>query len=608
MKTRIAPLVSDCITALKQEDFRAYIQGMDQLGEALYHAYQQQHPDAKPHLRKADRKALRAWLQKTMEKEGCPQYPLTPEQALAYCAFEEVWLDEYLKKPVSMTGHLVSKRHLSPKTHLKKSTRHHIRLGMLCIANSTTPPQTIATIHKEHIAHLDQAAHEAILYYYQKIHHRLIVAGRILSFAVSLASALTISVAVGLFFASPLGLGMAVGIVTASLAFVIAFAVYWGSTHQFIPDLLIDMFGKDRLLEGWTHYRDDETGEKKELSWVGKGLLGCSMLLSTLLSVGIGIMTFSLTAYFAQWPLFTFLMVGTATCGFPPLGIALAVVAALGSFTYFMDPLAKLLHVKNIKRAIKGLFRDVLWAFDVQNKSPMRLKLEKALAFTLVGLFSALTLLCVIILQINYAQSLALWMQTVGAVSSTVAIGIADGLAMIGVLIGKLPYAVRTITDCVLYLFPNKNKKTKDKKTTSSTSAKQEDAASKEDAMQPETSEQSALLSPTPIPTSSSPNPYFEDCARHARRQYLTALATLPEAGLPFVPATASAAPPPASPISSSPDAPLLSPLPSPPLTRYGRLFVLPAITAPQQAPSPSTPGGPTSGGFEPQPAAAARL
>jgi hypothetical protein len=374
----------------------------------------------------------------------------------------------------------------------------------------------------------------AHLYYYQKIHHRLIVAGKILSFGVSLASALTISVAVGLFFASPLGLGMAVGIVTASLAFVIAFAVYWGSTQQFIPDLLVDMFGKDRLLEGWTHYRDDETGEKKELSWVRQGLLGFSIFLSTLLSVGIGIMTFSLTAYFAQWPLFTFLMVGTAACGFPPLGIALAVVAALGSFTYFMDPLVKLLHIKNIKRAIKGLFRDALWAFDVQNKSPMRLKLEKALAFTLVGLFSALTLLCLIILQINYAKSLALWMQTVWAVSSTVAIGIADGLAMIGLLIGKLPYALHTITDWVLYLFPNKypekdkNKKAADDKIASPALTKQEHATPQQEAAQSEIKQEtpSAMLSPIPVPTSSSPNPYFEALARHAR---LTALANLPE-------------------------------------------------------------------------------
>src|SRR3990167_3072451 len=105
------------IAALNQTDYKTTIHQFYQLGNTLHHHYTDTHPvDC---------------CKTSVDNEFRETEPtLTLDDPIPYCVFEEAWIDDYLRNPIFIDGKSSYRRYLSPKTHLQKTVRHRIHLGM----------------------------------------------------------------------------------------------------------------------------------------------------------------------------------------------------------------------------------------------------------------------------------------------------------------------------------------------------------------------------------------------------------------------------------------------------------------------------------------------
>ena len=435
--------IKNAIDQLERQDFVTYIKLLDILGNQVFRYHHSQFPNCQPRSSKNDKKAFIQWATETYQ----PMYELS--NPLAFCAFEEAWVDDYLREPISVDHKTLYRRYLSPKAHLNRSTRQNINLAMRIIAQSIRCKKRPRFISPEDAIHYDKQATNAIKNYQIKKHRILNYIGLGLAMIITFVFSITMTAAVVSFIAFwPLPWVAVIG----SVFFVGSCIFYWFGARNLVPRTLINLFGRDRLFEGWTYYHDEETGEKKQLSLKRKIALGFLGVLSTILSIATGIMTYSFIIHLGQLTLFTVLIAGGAlSCALPPVGISIAIAIGIGYFIYFMYPLVNALQSKHAIHAFKKPFQDAMWIFDSRNphntgKSLLRLHTEKAIAFTLVGILSVLTFVGLLILQIQYGSALALWMYRILAISSTIAIGITDAISTIAAFIGQLPYTLKFFT------------------------------------------------------------------------------------------------------------------------------------------------------------------
>ena len=429
-------MIRDLTHAFSKADYAAAIWRLHELGKRF-----ESHPEA---------------LDVVLQHEG-----LTLNNPLPYCIFEEAWIDGYLRQPIFIDGKKTYRRYLSPKAHLNKSTRHRINLGMRVFASLVkkntrpiTPNRYMATL-------LDQKACRAIARYGTTKQRLLTFLGKSFGIITSLVFSLTIAATTALLIAAwplPWVMLISIGVFIATALF------YWSSNRKMFPRMLRDVFGKDKWLEGWTHYRDPETGQKKQLTKTRKILLGCAVGFAVCLSVATALVTYSFIAQLGQITLFSFLAAGTIGASLlPPVGIAIATVLCVGCFIYFMQPLVNMLQSKNFAALLLKPFKDAAFIFDPhnvinKNRSSTRLKAEKIIVFSLLGLFAAVILFGLIAFHLQQAAALTKWLDKWLALSTAVAIYIANTISTCAVLIGQLPYLLKTLTGFMMQIVPHLKK------------------------------------------------------------------------------------------------------------------------------------------------------
>lgn len=431
------------IKALEKENFSAYIHCLDDLGSFLNILYSHKNPEHHAAANKAIKLHQTNWLESYVK----PAYDLS--DSLAYCAFEEAWIDDYLRIPVPVHGY---RRYLSPKAKLNRSTRKNINVGMRAIALSINKNVKPTKDHDK-AKQLDKQACNAILSYKTRKQKILEHTGTVLAIIMSIVCSITTTAAVAITLAAwPIALA---GIITF-VVFAATLAINWLSFRGIVPRMLHDMFGKDKLFEGWREYRDEDTGQKKQLSLPRKIILGLSTAGAALISITTGAVTYGFIIGLGKLALFSFLAAGTigAAC-LPPVGIAIATIFCIASLVLIMKPILNMIKSKNIKNMFKKPFLDAAAIFDPNNKknvgkSALRLKVEKGISFAILGVLSAFALTGLVILQVQDGAALARFLSTSTAISSTIAVGIANAISAVTVLIGQLPYTLRSLSNALI--------------------------------------------------------------------------------------------------------------------------------------------------------------
>lgn len=424
-------LLKAALRTLARGNFAAYIAYLDQIGQVI-----------RMRTRRLSKTQTISWLTRYIK----PSYTL--DDPWYFCAFEEAWIDEHLKSAVILNGEETYRRYLSPKEQLNQSTRQSINLGMralaLAIKNKPIPRKT----HQLRLALLDQKACQAIASYKTNKQRMLDYTGGILAIVMSIVCSLITASAVALTLTAwPIG---AAAIITV-IVFSTMLAVNWISLKGIVPRMLNQVFGKDTLFRGWTHYRDEKTGKKHQLSFKKRIALTIAGVSAGLVSAAMGVINYGYIVSFGKLALFSFLTAGIlSSVLLPPLGVFVALVFCVSSFVFMMKPVINILQARNIKQIIKRPFSDIAFIFDPNNKrnagkSALRIKVEKGITYSILGLLSGVVLFGLIVLQVQDGAALARFFNASMAISSAIAVGIAYTLSMTAVLIGQLPYAMRAI-------------------------------------------------------------------------------------------------------------------------------------------------------------------
>ncbi|EKD53639.1 MAG: hypothetical protein ACD_60C00165G0002 [uncultured bacterium] len=443
------PIINDRIPSIIQsfekQDYAKVIRQLHELGHAVHAHY---------HIKNSHghEKTCKECLDTTITQRTVE---ISDDGLLAFCVFEEAWIDDYLRSPIQIDEVYTYRRHLSAKFHFNRAARHNINLGMRALALSIKQRKPLSDVNNDEISRLDNQASLAIKNYQPRKERILTIIGKVFAFITSLILSTTVAGATAALLSfTPFAF---TGITTA-LVFLVTTIIYWYGTKNLFPRILRDLCGKDKWLEGWLYYRDDETGKKEKLSRNRKIALALSMGLATILSLTTGIMAYSFIANMGQIALFSFLAAGTVGASLlPPVGIAIAIVFSISAFAYLVPPLLNMIRSKNIYKLLARPFRDAAFIFDADNvanqhRTSLQLRVQKGLAYCFLGVLSIITILGFVALRIQYAQSLAIWMNTALAISAATAIAIADTIFAITTFIGQLPYLLTTLTRIMLLM------------------------------------------------------------------------------------------------------------------------------------------------------------
>src|SRR5262249_39560157 len=145
-------------------------------------------------------------------------------------------------------------------------------------------------IDQDRLKLLDKQAYLALAKYKTPKQSKLEKRGRWFAIIATIVFSVTIAASTALLCAAwPLPVAAA----ATTIVFVSAVLIYWFSTRKTFPRMLKDIVGDQKWFEGWTTYRDAETGEKKTLTRNKKILLGCATGVATLLSALTAAITYS---------------------------------------------------------------------------------------------------------------------------------------------------------------------------------------------------------------------------------------------------------------------------------------------------------------------------
>lgn len=448
-KEKLYKLIIKTVNALEGHDYKTYIRCLDQLGKTLNILYQKNNPDYHQLNDSALKENKIAWLKKYIEAK----FHLS--DALPYCVFEEAWIDEHLKEPIRVNGVSKYRRFLSPKANLNSSIRRRINLGMRAIALAINTRELSYPTDQDTAAHLDEKACRAIKSYkteWQKILENI---GLTLAVIMSVVCSIVTAGAVAITLAAwPVALaGVIVGIVFTATLIINLF-----SYRTLVPRILNDMFGKDYFFAGWTVYRDSDTGEKIPMSFARKMALGVSSLGACILGLATGAVTYGFILGLGKLALLPFLAAGTVGALFlPPLGVIIAAVFCMSSIIFMMKPILNFIRAKNVMDILSKPFENTAMIFDPSNpknegKSARRLRIEKILIYSLLGVMSAFTLFGLVVLQVQNGVALANFLSHTKAISSAIAVGLAHMISMSSVLIGQLPYALNSLSETLVVI------------------------------------------------------------------------------------------------------------------------------------------------------------
>lgn len=448
LKTHFEKKINNALLSLELQDYANYIRYLDELGEYINGLYVTDNGD----LLQIDKNKKLKWLKKYILKNGFNnKYQI--QNSLGLISFETCWRDSYLDKPLLPSKATPYQRQYTIKADLNRSTRRNINLAMqalvFCVEGNITPETK-----EEKILILDRRIKHAIASYRTKKQKVLNVIGKTLALLMALATGVTTSAAIAAFLASTWPVS-----IVAIIGFVAFTATMYSNWHMFanaVPNVLIDVFGKDHLFEGWTHYNDPDTGEKKVLSAKRKALLGLSVLITASVGTVNGALTYGFTLGLSKVAAFSFLAAGTL-CGacLPPVGISLAIIFGTCITILMIKAFVNLIKVKNIKQLLKKPFIECEKFFDVNNeankdKSETRLKIEKGITYGIVGMMCCFTLFGLTILQYNGGQSLGGLLNNAFQVTSSLATSIGYGVSMTGALIGQIPFVIESTVNTLM--------------------------------------------------------------------------------------------------------------------------------------------------------------
>jgi|GEM_PF-4110640 len=473
-KNKVTALLKTAIKALEEHNFKAYIRYLDELGIYLNYLYRSEkrassssddHQDPYTSPEDEDEFTQQQFaelkIKKTLAKKAKNEWlaiyiteHFEIKDPFAFCVFEEAWIDDYLRNPVSVNGVNSDRRFLSPKANLNASTRRHINLAMHAVAIALKRDEFPVLMEEpKNIADLDKLACKAIKSYKTKQQRVLETSGFIIAIVMSIVCSLITAGAVAITLAAwPLAIVATI----VAIVFVATLVINWLSYRRLIPRMLSDMFGKDSILEGWLIYRDSEKGEKKRLSPTRRVILALSTMIITVIGIASGTVTYNFILSLGNLALFPFLAAGTLGAAFlPPLGMFIAGVFCTSSIALMLKPILNFLRATSIKKVLIAPFAHTQAIFDPNNPknkgtNPSHLKKAKIITYIILGFVSAFTLFGLIILQIRNAAALETFLNQTLAVSSVIAIGVAHTMSLVSVLIGQLPYALNTVGEILV--------------------------------------------------------------------------------------------------------------------------------------------------------------
>lgn len=369
------------------------------------------------------------------------------QNTLAFRAFEEAWLDEHFKKG-DISSNVKSQRSLTVKAHLNLSTRHHIKFGMYAFAYCSRGQLTPETDIKK-VFEYDAKAAKAIANYRTRRQIILDTVGS--SLALIMAIACGIATGAGVLMLAITAWPLTVALVVGGLAGIFVALANWSIFKNAVPAVLRDIFGKDKLFEGWTKYIDDNTGKKVELSRTRKIALGLSSVLAASVGLFTGILFYtfplSIPLTLGKIALFSFLASGVAGSIFPPVAIAFAAIAFVCITALMIKAFASLLKTKDWKEVTKKLFKPITDLFDPEaernkGKSARRLKIEKVITYALVGIIAVASLYGLGNMQWLSAVALEPILQTMTHLAPAVAMAVTASLSLSIAFIGQVPFVL----------------------------------------------------------------------------------------------------------------------------------------------------------------------
>jgi hypothetical protein len=354
------------------------------------------------------------------------------QNGLAFRAFEAAWEDDALREK--------SERQLAVKADVNRSVRRQIKLGMLVLANCTHM-KFVAESNPATAIKYNKDASNAIKNFKTPLQKVLFVASRLISVAVALTFGFTNAISVlGVFGVTGAALFASVGGI-AALTFAVAIFIAGAATNYLIFKkpvfgFLNNLLGKDKFFEGLISYVD-EKGEKKRLSAGKIVALGFSFILAA--SVGGSVAALVMT-YIASLGA----MAGAAAFVFPPLSIALALIAGLSLTALMFGSFGALLQSKSWKAMFTTPFKNALRVFNSEApenklKSQGRIRIEKVITMAFVGLLAALAFLGQVANSLAQSGSLTGLFASFGLAGS-IATGLGFAIGMGVAFVGQIPF------------------------------------------------------------------------------------------------------------------------------------------------------------------------